>query len=260
MIDISGVPFGGQTVPIIAGPCSIESRDQFLRISEKISNLDVSLLRGGLHKLRTHKDSFQGLGEKAYPIAKEGAQKTGLPFVSEVTDPRQIEKLFEIASVFQVGTRNMYNYDLLKELGKTSKPVLLKRAFSATYTEFLNAAEYITAQGNSAVLLCERGIRSFVSETRNTFDINAIAFLKKNSDLPVIADPSHGTGLSYMVEPIALAALAAGADGLLLEVHDQPKEALSDGSQALTPDQLKELITKANLVLKALGRSIHERA
>lgn len=259
MVNILGVPFGGKSVPIIAGPCSIESKEQFLGLAEELTKMKVSFLRGGIYKLRTNPDSFQGLGKAAYPIAREVSEATGLPFTSEVTDPRQIEELHEVTSMFQVGTRNMYNYDLLKELGKTSKPVLLKRAFSATYGEFLNAAEYLIAAGNSNVLLCERGIRTFVTETRNTFDINAIPFLKKRSHLPVLADPSHGTGLSELVEPVSLAALAAGADGLIIEVHNDAKNALSDGQQALKTAELQSLLTKAETILQAIGRDLYAR-
>lgn len=259
MVNVQGVPFGGKSVPIIAGPCSVESETQLLEISQELSKLPVSFLRGGLYKLRTNPESFQGLGKKAYPIAKKASEASGLPFTTEVTDPRQIEELEDVTSIFQVGTRNMYNYDLLKELGKSSKPVLLKRAFSATYSEFLNAAEYILSAGNKNVLLCERGIRTFVNDTRNTFDINAIPFLKNRTDLPVLADPSHGTGLSELVEPVALAALAAGADGLIIEVHNDPKNALSDGQQALTTKQLESLLSKAQMILQALDRNLHER-
>jgi len=260
MLEICGVPFGGQSVPLIAGPCSVESEEQLEQIASDLHKLDVPFLRGGLYKLRTKPDSFQGLGEEGFSIAKKVSDKFHMPFTTEVTDIRQIEKLYEVASIFQVGTRNMYNYDLLKELGKSSKPVLLKRAFSATYSEFLNAAEYIISEGNENVILCERGIRTFVQETRNTFDINAIPFLKQKSGLPIVADPSHGTGLSSLVEPIALAALAAGADGLLIEVHNKPEQALSDGQQALTPDEFKSLMEKAALILKASGRTLHGRA
>lgn len=259
MVNILGVPFGGKTVPIIAGPCSIESKGQFLGLAEELAKMKVSFLRGGIYKLRSNPESFQGLGKKAYPIAKEVSEAVGLPFTSEVTDPRQIEELHEVTSMFQVGTRNMYNYDLLKELGKSTKPVLLKRAFSATYSEFLNAAEYLIAAGNSNVLLCERGIRTFVTETRNTFDINAIPFLKTRSELPVLADPSHGTGLSELVEPVALAALAAGADGLIIEVHNDAKNALSDGRQALKTTELQSLLTKAEIILTASGRELYAR-
>lgn len=259
MLNIQGVPFGGIDVPIIAGPCSVESEAQLSEISTKLMKLPVSFLRGGIYKLRTNPKSFQGLGKDAYPIVKKVSEASNLPFTTEVTDPRQIEELEEVTSIFQVGTRNMYNYDLLKELGKSSKPVLLKRAFSATYSEFLNASEYILSEGNKNVLLCERGIRTFVNDTRNTFDINAIPFLKSKTDLPVLADPSHGTGLSELVEPVALAALAAGADGLIIEVHNDPKNALSDGHQALTTDQLHKLLSKAQMILKALDRNLHER-
>ncbi len=259
MVNILGVPFGGNSVPIIAGPCSIESKEQILGLAKELKKMRVAFLRGGLHKLRTSPNSFQGLGKKAYTIVKEVSDKTALPFICEVTDPRQIEELDKITSIFQVGTRNMYNYSLLKELGKTSKPILLKRAFSATYGELLNAAEYILAAGNKNVLLCERGIRTFVTDTRNTFDINAIPFLKSRTDLPVLADPSHGTGLAKLVEPVALAAIAAGADGLIIEVHNDPAHALSDGQQALKINSLKQLLNKANLILKTLGRSLYER-
>jgi len=260
MLEICGVPFGGQSVPIIAGPCSVESESQLEAIAAALHEMDIPFLRGGLYKLRTNPDSFQGLGEDGFSIAKKISEKFNMPFTTEITDIRQIEKLHEVASIFQVGTRNMYNYDLLKELGKSPKPVLLKRAFSATYSEFLNAAEYIIAAGNENVILCERGIRTFVRETRNTFDINAIPFLKQKSGLPIVADPSHGTGLTSLVEPVALAALAAGADGLLIEVHNEPSKALSDGQQALTPVQFKSLIDKAELILKASGRELHGRA
>jgi len=260
MIQIGDVSFGGKEVPVIAGPCSIESESQFTEIAHELKNMGVPLLRGGLYKLRTKPDSFQGLGESGYSLVEKVTKELNFPFVTEVTDPRQIEGLLPFTKAFQVGTRNMYNYDLLKELGKLKTPVLLKRAFSATYSEFLSAAEYITSQGNSSVLLCERGIRTFVKETRNTFDINIIPFLKKNSHLPVLADPSHGTGESYMVLPIAMAALAAGADGLLIEVHNKPNEALSDGQQAVTPTEMKKFLDQSNNVLKSLGRNIYGRA
>jgi len=260
MIEICGVPFGGQSVPIIAGPCSVESEDQLMTIASALSDLNVPFLRGGLYKLRTNPESFQGLGEEGFEIARKVSQHFKMPFATEVTDVRQIEKLQDVTSIFQVGTRNMYNYDLLKELGKAGKPVLLKRAFSATYSEFLNAAEYIFSKGNQEVILCERGIRTFVRDTRNTFDINAIPFLKQKSGLPIVADPSHGTGLTSLVEPVGLAALAAGADGLLIEVHNKPEVALSDGQQALTPSQFKTLVEKADHILKAFGRSLHGRS
>lgn len=260
MVEILGALFGSDQVPVIAGPCSIESKEQFSRIASQLSEFKVPFLRGGLYKLRTQKDSFQGLGEEGYEIAKEISNKFAMPFVTEVTDPRQIEGLSDIASIYQVGTRNMYNYDLLKELGQQSKPVLLKRAFSATYGEFLNAAEYVTSLGNTKLLLCERGIRTFVKETRNTFDINAIPYLKQRSHLPILADPSHGTGVSPLVVPVALAALAAGADGLLIEVHDEPQNALSDGQQALTPSAFKQLLKTGKDILKASERSFYERS
>ena len=260
MIQVRGVPFGGNEVPIIAGPCSIESETQFTEIAKELKDMGIPLLRGGLYKLRTNTNSFQGLGKKGYALVKRVSKEFDLPFITEITDPRKIEELLPFTDAFQIGTRNMYNYDLLKELGKQKIPVLLKRAFSATYSEFLNAAEYITSQGNSSVILCERGIRTFVKETRNTFDINIIPFLKKHSHLPILADPSHGTGESYMVLPIALAALAAGADGLLIEVHNKPEEALSDGDQAVKPSDIREFLNQSKLVLSSLGKSLYGRA
>ena len=260
MIQIGDVSFGGKEVPVIAGPCSIESESQFTEISKELKAIGIPLLRGGLYKLRTKPTSFQGLGKEGYALVEKVTKELNLPFITEVTDPRQIEELLPFTQAFQVGTRNMYNYELLKELGKTRVPVLLKRAFSATYSEFLSAAEYLSSQGNSSIVLCERGIRTFVKETRNTFDINIIPFLKKYSHLPVIADPSHGTGESYMVLPIAMAALAAGADGLLIEVHNKPEEALSDGQQAVKPSEIKTFLDQAAAVLNALGRNLHGRA
>ncbi len=256
MVEISGVPFGDKTVPVVAGPCSIENKDQFLSIATELKELGIPLLRGGLHKLRTKPGSFQGLGEDGYMLAAEVSKNLNFPLITEVTDPRQIEALSKFVAAFQVGTRNMYNYDLLKELGNTKIPVLLKRAFSATYSELLNAAEYVVSNGNSNVILCERGIRTFVTDTRNTFDINAIPFLKNRSHLPVVADPSHGSGETYLVEPVALAALAAGADGLLIETHNDPKNALSDGQQALTVKQLSSFLEKAQGILSVSGRSL----
>lgn len=254
MVNVNGVSFGGNLVPVIAGPCSIESQSQFLTIAKELKTLPVKFLRGGLHKLRTNPESFQGLGAEGYEIAKIVCKEVDFSLVTEVTNPKQITALSEITCLFQVGTRSMYNYDLLKELGSQPIPVLLKRGFSATYEELLKAAEYIISQGNQNVILCERGIRTFVKETRNTFDINAIPYLKQKSHLPVVADPSHGAGLTPLVTPVALAALAAGADGLLIEIHNRPDEALSDGQQALTPPQLKKLLEQGEGILSTLGR------
>ncbi len=238
---------------IVGGPCAIESLNQYTHISSELKNCGVSALRAGIFKLRTKPNSFQGLGKEAYPYVKIVREKFNLPIFSEVTDPRQVEELSVFVDCFQVGARNMYNYELLKELGKTQKPVLLKRAFSATIDEWVHAAGYIEAEGNNKVILCERGIRTFETKTRNTFDINAISYLKRNTHYPVFADPSHGTGDSQLVSDISLASVAAGADGLLIEVHHNPVKALSDGFQAITPSEFKILqkkIYKLHALLK----------
>lgn len=251
---------GGEDFSVIAGPCSIESDEQFHSIAHFLKKQGVHFLRGGAFKLRTHPESFQGLGWKAFPFAREIANQVDLPLISEITDPRQIEPMMSLVDAFQVGSRNMFNYSLLKELGKTNKPVVLKRAFSARVKEWLFAAEYLVREGNSDVVLCERGIRSFETTTRNTFDLNSVAFLKKHSNFPVIADPSHATGMSALVEPMALAAVAAGADALMLEVHPVPSQALSDSDQALNFDQFRDLMKKLRRVLYALGRNFSKVA
>ncbi|RME17496.1 MAG: 3-deoxy-7-phosphoheptulonate synthase [Bdellovibrio sp.] len=249
---------GGEKFTIIAGPCSIESYEHFLETAQAVKQRGAAMLRGGLFKLRTHPDSFQGLEAEGLDLAKRVLQEVQLPFFSEVTDPRQIGDLMDVVDVFQVGSRNMYNYSLLKELGQVSKPVLLKRSFSGTIKEWLLAAEYIAKAGNSQIILCERGIRTFETATRNTFDINAIAFIKQNSPFPILADPSHGTGKRSLVTPVALAATAAGADGLLLEVHPQPDQALSDGYQTLNFDEFENLVEKTKKLLPLLGRQLQE--
>ncbi len=226
---------------IIAGPCSVESYEQLDEVARCLKDNSITWMRGGVYKLRTSPDSFQGLGKKCFDWIKEIKSKYQLKFITEVTDPRQIEELLEVADALQVGTRNMFNYALLSELGHTNVPIVLKRAFAARIKELLLAAEYITQQGNQNVILCERGIRSFETETRNTMDLGAIAWVKANTPWTIFADPSHGTGLSELVTPMAHASLAAGADGLLVEVHPEPKKALSDSRQALDLNQLKIL-------------------
>jgi 3-deoxy-7-phosphoheptulonate synthase len=253
-VGASVVGAGGFSV--FAGPCSIESREQFAETSTFVKKHGAIGLRGGVFKLRTNPASFQGLGEKAYDIAREIKLATGLPFVSEVTDPRQISDLEGVVDMFQVGSRNMHNYALLKELGATQKPVLLKRGFAALMKEWILAADYIVQSGNDRVILCERGIRTFETATRNTFDINAIVYAKQNSSFPVIADPSHATGDAKMVTPVALAAAAAGADGLLVEVHPRPSEALSDGYQSLTFTQFEDLMSGLKKILPAVGKEL----
>lgn len=244
-IFISNLDFTNE-FQIIAGPCSVESQEQFFTIAQELKKIGVKTLRGGLFKLRTRPNSFQGHGQVAYPWAIEVKKHLEMGFVSEVTDPRQIDKMSEVVDCFQVGARNMYNYDLLKELGKQKKPVLLKRAFSATIDEWLFASEYLENGGNHSVLLCERGIRTFETKTRNTLDVNAISYAQMYSQYPIISDPSHGTGRSDLVEYGALSSVAAGANGLLIEVHNNPNEALSDKDQALNLEQFKVVFDKAN--------------
>jgi 3-deoxy-7-phosphoheptulonate synthase len=230
---------------VIAGPCSIESQDQFFKIAEELKAMGVNLLRGGLYKLRTRPDTFQGHGQVAYPWAVEVKKHLNMGFVSEITDPRQIDELSDVVDCYQVGARNMYNYDLLKELGRQKLPVLLKRAFSATIDEWLYACEYLEKGGNTSVILCERGIRTFETKTRNTLDVNAIAYAKQFCKFPILSDPSHGTGRADLVEQAALASIAAGADGLLIEVHNDPTQALSDKDQALDLAQFKIVFEKS---------------
>lgn len=254
VVQVGGVRIGGKELVVIAGPCSIESEAQFLQAGKTAKSGGAHLLRGGIYKLRTHPQSFQGLGEAALGIARSVREQIGLPLVSEVTDPRQIEPLLETIDVFQVGTRNMFNYPLLKELGKISKPVILKRSFSATIEEWLLSAEYIESEGNQNIILCERGIRTFEPATRNTLDLAAVAYVKRHSSLPILVDPSHGTGRRELVEPMSLAAIAAGADGLLIEVHPNAEASLSDGHQSIDGDAFISLMAKVERIGKAVDR------
>lgn len=227
---------------VIAGPCSVESEDQILRIAHEVKKQGVSFLRGGAFKPRTSPDSFQGLGEEALKYLAKAKEETGLLVVSEIPGSEYIKLFEKYVDIIQVGSRNMYNYWLLKQLGKTGKPILLKRGMSATLSEFLSAAEYITKEGNRKVVLCERGIRTFSDYTRNTLDISIVPLVKKNTHFPIIVDPCHATGNSELVLPMAKASLAAGADGLMIEVHYSPSEALSDGKQSLTFEQFRNLM------------------
>jgi len=247
---------GGGPFSVWAGPCSVESLEQFTATAEQVKRLGGAGLRGGLFKLRTDPSAFQGLGREAYEITSQVKKQVQLPFVSEITDPRQIGDLIDVVDMFQVGSRNMHNYALLKELAQVKKPVLLKRGFAATFKEWMLAADYLVKGGNDAVILCERGIRTFETSTRNTFDINSIALAKVETPFPVLADPSHGTGRADLVTPIALAAAAAGADGLLVEVHPDPKSAKSDGYQSLNFQQFETLMTQLPKLLQALDRKL----
>ena len=256
VIKMGGVEIGGPAVVLMAGPCSVESRDQIFRAAGQVAEAGAKIVRGGAFKPRSSPYSFQGLGEEGLKLLREAADKHGLLAVSEVMDQTQIPLVAAYADILQVGARNMQNFNLLKELGKIQKPVLLKRGISATLEELLLSAEYILAGGNYDVILCERGIRTFETYTRNTMDISAIPIIKKLSHLPMIADPSHGTGRRDKVLPMARAAVAAGADGLLIEVHPDPDHALSDGAQSLKPEQFAELVQQLRIIAQAVGRTL----
>jgi 3-deoxy-7-phosphoheptulonate synthase len=245
---------GGEQVVVMAGPCSVESEEQIESIAEIVKSCGAPILRGGAFKPRSSPYSFQGLGEPGLRMMRSAADRNDLFVISEVMDQTQIPLLMDYADVLQVGTRNMQNFNLLRELGKVRKPVLLKRGIAATIEEWLLSAEYILAGGNHAVILCERGIRTFENYTRNTLDISAIPVVQKLSHLPIVVDPSHGTGRRDKVPPMARAAVAAGADGLLVEVHPNPEKAISDGAQTLFPDQFKKLMAELSQIAPILGR------
>lgn len=254
--QVRGVEIGGNQVVVIGGPCSVENREQIEKSAAQVAQAGARGLRGGAFKPRSSPYSFQGLGEEGLRMLREAADRHGLFVVSEVMDQTQIPMMEQYVDLFQVGARNMQNFNLLKELAHSRTPVLLKRGISATIEELLLSAEYLLAGGNYNVALCERGIRTFESYTRNTMDISAIPVVQKLSHLPILADPSHGTGRRDKVTPMARAALAAGADGLLIEVHPDPERALSDGAQSLFPDQFEELMRQLRLIAHAVGRSL----
>lgn len=256
VIEVGKVRFGGNKVALIAGPCSIESRDQIKKIARLLKPTGTGVLRGGAYKPRSSPYSFQGLGEEGLKYLREAGDENGMVVVSEVMDRMDIIPALKYVDIIQVGARNMQNFTLLKELGKVDKPIVLKRGMSATLKELLMAAEYILAGGNHDVILCERGIRTFEDYTRNTLDISAIPILKKLSHLPVIVDPSHAVGIRDKVAPMALAAVAAGADGLMIEVHFNPDEALSDGAQTLFVEQYEKLVGEISIIASAVGRSV----
>lgn len=255
-VRVGDVIVGGPELVVVAGPCAIESYEQLLSTAPEIKRLGATMLRGGAYKPRTSPYSFRGRGELGLEILSQVKALTGLPVVTEVMDARDIEQIAEVADMFQIGSRNMQNYTLLSEIGKTKRPVLLKRGLAATLEEWIFAAEYILAEGNDQVVLCERGIRTFGTYTRNTVDIAAIPALKELTHLPVFLDPSHGTGRWSLVSPVAMAGVAAGADGLMIEVHPQPDVALSDGEQSLNFEHFAELMSKVRPVAKAVGREI----
>jgi len=251
-----GASFGGESLAIIAGPCSVENRGMLIDTAVAVRNAGATMLRGGAFKPRTSPYSFQGLGVDALKLLADIRSETGLPVVTEVLDTRHVDVVAQYADMLQVGARNMQNFALLAELGRVQRPVLLKRGLSATITELLMAAEYIMAHGNSQVVVCERGIRTFETATRNTLDISAIPVIKRESHLPVIVDPSHAGGDADLVEPLSLAAIAAGADGLIVEVHPDPERALSDGDQSLTFDAFSALMTRLAPIVHAVGRTL----
>ena len=251
VIDISGVKIGGGNFAIIAGPCSVESEKQILEVARSIKASGASLLRGGAFKPRTSPYDFQGMKAEGIELLLEAKKDTGMPIVTEIMNEKHLP-LFEEVDVIQVGARNMQNFELLKALGKTNKPILLKRGLANTLKELLMSAEYIMSEGNENVILCERGIRTFETYTRNTLDLSAVPMLRKLTHLPIVVDPSHATGIASLVEPMALAAAAAGADGLMIEVHNNPAEALCDGPQSLTPEQFASVAAKVRKVREAL--------
>lgn len=255
VIKIGDTQIGGGNLTIMAGPCSVESVPQMHEVAQRVKAAGATFLRGGAFKPRTSPYAFQGLRDEGLKMMLEAKKETGLPIVTEIMSAEHIP-LFEDVDVIQVGARNMQNFELLKELGKLDKPILLKRGLANTIEETLMSAEYIMSGGNENVILCERGIRTFETYTRNTLDISAIPAFKRLSHLPVIVDPSHAAGITWMVEPLALAAVAAGADGLMIEVHNNPKKALSDGAQSLTPDQFDETAAKALALAKSMGRNV----
>lgn len=256
IIEVGTSAIGGNRLGVIAGPCSIESEEQIVNVAKRVKAAGANFLRGGAFKPRTSPYSFQGLELEGLKFLKTAKQETGLPIVSELMSTDYIDNFVEEVDVIQIGARNMQNFDLLKQIGKTNKPILLKRGLSATIEEWLMSAEYIMAGGNEKVILCERGIRTFESITRNTLDLQAIPVVKKLSHLPIIIDPSHAGGYAYLVEPMAKAAVIAGSDGLMIEVHNDPENALSDGQQSLTPDQFDKLMEKVKVVANMEGKEI----
>lgn len=256
IVDVNGVKIGGNKIAMIAGPCSVESEEQITEIAKEVKEMGANFLRGGAFKPRTSPYAFQGLKYEGLELLKKARENTGLPIVTELMSPYDIETFVENVDVIQVGARNMQNFDLLKELGKIDKPILLKRGLSATIEEWLMSAEYIMAGGNENVILCERGIRTFETYTRNTLDLSAIPAVKKLSHLPVVVDPSHSAGKYWMVEPLAKAAVAVGADGLIIEVHNDPANALCDGPQSIKPNKFAKLMEELKVIAAAVGREI----
>ncbi|MBR4943930.1 MAG: 3-deoxy-7-phosphoheptulonate synthase [Peptococcaceae bacterium] len=256
IIRIGDLTIGGNELQVMAGPCAVESREQMLEVAEMVKASGAKILRGGAFKPRTSPYSFAGLEEKGLQFMAEAREKTGLKIVSEVMDPRSVEMVAEYCDIVQIGARNMQNFNLLREVGKIRKPVLLKRGLSATIEEWIMAAEYVLAGGNEQVIFCERGIRTFETYTRNTLDISAVPIIKSLTHLPIIVDPSHGTGKWRLVEPMAKAAIAAGADGLMIEVHPDPLHAMSDGPQSLKPHKFDAVMKEMQQIAQAMGKTL----
>lgn len=256
IVDVCGQKIGGNKIALIAGPCSVESEGQIVEVAKAVKESGANFLRGGAFKPRTSPYAFQGLKYDGLELLKKAKAETGLPIVTELMSPYDIETFVENVDVIQVGARNMQNFDLLRELGKVNKPILLKRGLSATIEEWLMSAEYIMAGGNENVILCERGIRTFETYTRNILDLSAIPAIKKLSHLPVVVDPSHASGKWWMVEPLAKAAVAVGADGLIIEVHNDPANALCDGPQSIKPELFSKLVEELKVIANAVGREI----
>jgi 3-deoxy-7-phosphoheptulonate synthase len=256
IFDIGGVKIGGPEVVVMAGPCAVESEEQIFKIAKLVKDAGAKILRGGAFKPRSSPYSFQGLGEDGLKLLRAAADEFQLKVVTEVMDKSQIDLIEKYADILQIGARNMQNYTFLKDLGKASKPVMLKRGLAATIEEWLMSAEYILSGGNQQVILCERGIRTFETATRNTMDISAIPVIKKKSHLPIVADPSHGIGIRDKVIPMARAAVAAGADGIIVEVHHDPDHALSDGAQSLYPNQFSQMMKEVRMIARAIERFI----
>ena len=255
VIDVNGIAVGGKNLVTMAGPCAVESREQCMIIAERVAGSGARIFRGGAYKPRTSPYSFQGLEEEGLKILAEVREKFGLAIVTEAIDTEVLDLVSEYADIIQIGARNMQNYSLLKKAGRQQKPVLLKRGMAATLEEFLMAAEYVMNEGNHNIILCERGVRTFADHTRNTLDLSSVPYVKRTSHLPIIVDPSHGTGIVHKVLPLSRAAIAVGADGLLVEVHHDPANALSDGPQSLTPDNFDGLMKEIRAIGSVLGRT-----
>lgn len=256
LVQVDGVKIGGNEIIIMAGPCSVESKEQIIETANAVKKAGAKILRGGAFKPRTSPYSFQGLGEEGLKLLKHAKEETGMPVITEVMDPRNVSLVCKYSDILQIGARNMQNYDLLKEVGKCRHPVLLKRGMSATINEWLMSAEYIMSEGNYNIVLCERGIRTFETATRNTLDLNAVPAAKELTHLPVIIDPSHGTGKYSLVAPMSKAGIAAGADGLLIEVHPNPEKSMSDADQTISTKRFEKLMDELRLIASAIGRKI----